>query len=141
MLDLSFRHEYSSVIEKVNARNERKSGNRTQSITTAWELEASNKVIETGHDQILKPRKVFGWDAFRFTHADYSEMMKMNGSISPIGPMSTFSMCPTVEDRGMAYFVANFVTPPGGPTHISFVSIVRHHGQTLSWLTIHETCG
>ena len=71
--------------------------------------------MEAGLGQLLMPQKVFGWDAFRFTHADYSEMMKRNGSTSPTGPMSTFSMCPTIEDRGMAYFAANFVTAPGGP--------------------------
>ncbi|PVH89638.1 hypothetical protein DL98DRAFT_564942 [Cadophora sp. DSE1049] len=123
MLDLSFRHEYSSVIEKVNARNERKPARRKKPQSTEWEPEPSTKAIKTGCGQLPTPPKLFGWDTFRFTHADYLEMMKRNGSTSPIGPMSTFSMYPTIEDRGMAYFAANFVTPPGGPTHGSFTSL------------------
>lgn len=123
MLDLSFRHEYSSVIEKVNARNERKPARRKNSQSTEWHPEASTKAIKTGRGQLSTPPRLFGWDTFRFTHADYVEMMKRNGSTSPIGPMSTFSMYPTIEDRGMAFFTANFVTPSGGPTHGSFTSL------------------
>ncbi|KAK0125436.1 hypothetical protein ONS96_009277 [Cadophora gregata f. sp. sojae] len=123
MLDLSFRHEYSSVIEKVNARNERKTVERQKPQSTAWYPKDNPKSNESAYDQPPSPPKVFEWDTFSFRHDDFSEIMWKNGSTSPTRPMSTFSMFPTIEDRGVAFFAANFVTPPGGPTHGSFTSL------------------
>ncbi|KAG4434598.1 hypothetical protein IFR05_009923 [Cadophora sp. M221] len=140
LLELSFRNESDSVIEKANARYKRTPARRRAN--HAAEGKPRPKAdIDTNIDSFPNlasndprptPPNVFTWDTSRFTHADYSQMMKSGSFPSPAASMSTFSMYPTIEDRGMAYFAANFVTPPTRPTHGSFAGAYK--GNTFSSL-------
>ncbi|KAH6724203.1 hypothetical protein BKA61DRAFT_566790 [Leptodontidium sp. MPI-SDFR-AT-0119] len=123
LLELSFRNESDSVIKKVNARYRRTparckihrtaEGKPQPQIDTDTVVDSSPNLASNGQRPTLP--SVFTWDTSRFTYADYSQ--KKKGSSPSAASLSTFSIYPTIEDRGIAYFAANFVTPPDGPTH------------------------
>lgn len=122
LLDLSFRNESSSIIEKVNARYRR---------TSTKPKEARSVDLKEGNNPRPRPL-IYYWDVTTspspspspglagFSFADYLQLRK-DGYSSTVEALSTFSMYPTLEERGMSYFASNFITAPCGPTHGSFV--------------------
>lgn len=120
LLDLSFRNESSSIIEKVKARYRRTSTKpkEAQSVGLKESNSPRPRPLTYSWDVITSPSSSPGLAGFSFP--DYLQLRK-DGYSSTVETLSTFSMYPTIEDRGMSYFASNFITALGGPSHGSFV--------------------
>ncbi|KAE8444870.1 hypothetical protein EG329_014118 [Mollisiaceae sp. DMI_Dod_QoI] len=125
MLDLAFRNESESVIEKAKAksrkappRSKEASPNPTKSSHEAATPDASASApLAVVLSNLPQPAgDVRGFPTLFFDDGDW---LNTNQGL-PLFDLSTCYMQPTIENQGFNYFISNFVRSPSGPSHGQF---------------------
>jgi hypothetical protein len=112
MLDLAFRNESESVIEKAKAKA-RKSSPEPKRVSTV-PRERSNGGVD-----------LMGRDTFTNTSTPKtSSTTRQTQSLDfPVTSASTFSMTSSLDDIGVNFFMSNFVAMANGPSHGYFDTV------------------
>ncbi|KAK0105473.1 hypothetical protein ONS96_004859 [Cadophora gregata f. sp. sojae] len=118
LVDLSFRNENSSVIEKVHAKRRQSSiplcerkANRTST--------SSPKTYQWNVTTVASPPPPKSECSTFIDHFSCQSSQDTQCT----APLSTFSMDPSLEDWGSSYFASMFIKTPGGPIQGSFSTL------------------
>lgn len=122
MLDLAFRNESESVVEKAKAKSKKARAKRELS-------EALNSASPPGQKE-GSPRSSASFEPLCFYPPTFDcPIWPDDYQYVSISTLSTYSIFPTVEECEVNSFLSNFVCMPSGPSHGNFPYVTELYGR------------